>query len=75
MLINILAISALLINNLLGDPANYFYVNELPKVNNFFLNYVSQYPSPDYIFYIQPIFIIYFLTLYLPFILIDRFKK
>ena len=78
--INIIAPFALWFNKLLGknvagDPANYFYVNELPKVDNFFLNCVSQYPSPDYILYIQPIFIIYFLGLYFPFMLFNKLKK
>ena len=78
--INIIAPFALLLNKFLGinsagDQANYFYVNELPKVDNIFLNFVSQYPSPEYIFYIQPIFIIYFSILYLPFLLFNRFKK
>ena len=78
--INIIAPFALWFNKLLGenvagDPANYFYVNELPKVDNFFLNCVSQYPSPDYILYIQPIFIIYFLGLYFPFMLVNKLKK
>ena len=80
LLINLIAPFALLINNLLGtnaagESANYFYVNELPKVDNFFLNFVSQYPSPEYILYIQPVFIIYFLLLYFPFILFNKFKK
>ena len=79
-LINLIAPLALFLNNLLGTnsagyPANYFYVNELPKVNNFFLNFVSQHPSPDYILYIQPVFIIYFLLLYAPFALLNKIKK
>jgi len=79
-LINLIAPFALLLNNFLGtnsvgDSSNYFYVNELPKVDNFFLNFVSQYPSPDYILYIQPIFIIYFFSLYIPFLLFNTFKK
>ena len=54
--INIIAPFALLLNNFLGinpagTSANYFYVNELPIVDNFFLNFVSQYPS-QIIFYI-----------------------
>jgi len=70
--INLIAPSALVINsflgsNSIGEHANYFYVNKLPEIDNFFLNFVSDYPSPDYIFYIQPIFIIYFLLLYVPF--------
>ena len=78
--INIIAPFALWFNKLLGkntegNPANYFYVNELPKVDNFFLNFVSQYPSPDYILYIQPIFIIYFLGLYFPFMLFNKLKN
>ena len=79
-LINLITPFALLLNNFLGtnsagDSANYFYVNELPKVDNFFLNFVSQYSSPDYILYIQPILIIYFLLLYAPFALLNRFRK
>ena len=78
--INIIAPFALWFNKLLGenvagDSANYFYVNELPKVDNFFLNFVSQHPSPDYILYIQPIFIVYFLGLYFHFMLFNKFKK
>ncbi len=70
--INIIAPFALWFNNILGEPANYFYVMKLPEVDNFFLNFVSQYPSPDYIFYIQPVFIVYFLTLYIPFYILSR---
>ena len=78
--INIIAPFALLLNkflgkNLEGYSANYFYVNELPQVDNFLLNFVSQYPSPEYILYIQPIFIFYFSILYLPFLLFNRLKK
>ena len=80
LLINLIAPFALFLNNLLGtnsagDPANYFYVNELPKVDNVLLNFVSQHPSPDYILYIQPVFIIYFLLLYAPFALLNKIKK
>ncbi len=80
LLINLIAPFALIFNSLLGvnsngDSANYFYVNELPKVDNFFLNFVSQYPSPDYILYIQPIFIIYFLILYIPFGIWNKFQN
>ena len=79
-LINLIVPFALLINNFLGfnslgDSANYFYVNELPKIDNFFLNFVSQYQSPEYILYIQPIFIIYFLVLYTPFALLNKIRK
>ncbi len=62
-------------NNINGDPANYFYVIELPKVDTIFLNYAAQYPSPEYILYIQPVFIIYFLVLYIPFGIYNKFKK
>ena len=77
--INMIAPLAMLLNNYLGENAmgvhaNYFYVHELPKVNNFFLNFVSDYPSPDYILYIQPIFIIYFLALYLPFFIYYKLR-
>ena len=80
LLINLIVPFALLLNNLLGvnaagDHANYFYVNELPKVDNFFLNFISHHPSPDYILYIQPIFIMYFLALYIPFLLLKKYKK
>tara|TARA_B110001454_G_scaffold33942_1_gene33357 strand:+ start:437 stop:1213 length:777 start_codon:yes stop_codon:yes gene_type:complete len=78
--INLIVPFALIFNSLLGpnsngDYANYFYVNELPKIDNFFLNFVSQYSSPDYIFYIQPIIIIYFLMLYIPFGIWSKLKK
>ena len=80
LLINVVAGPALLLNNFLGknssgEIANYFYVNELPKVDNYFLNFVSKYPSPEYIYYIQPIFIIYFLALYIPFYIFYKYKK
>ena len=79
-LINLIAPFALLFNKLLGvnsegDSANYFYVNELPQIDNFFLNFVSQYESPEYILYIQPVFIIYFCTLYIPFIILNKIRK
>ena len=78
--INIIAPFALGLNHFLGyningDPANYFYVIELPKVDTIFLNYAAQYPSPEYILYIQPVFIIYFLVLYIPFGIYNKFKK
>ena len=79
LLINLIAPIALYFNNLLGENAmgvhaNYFYVNKLPEVDNFFLNFVSGYPSPDYILYIQPVFIGYFLFLYLLFFFYDKVK-
>ncbi len=78
--INIIAPFALILNrflgnNINGDPANYFYVIELPKVDTIFLNFVSQYPSPEYILYIQPVFIFYFLMLYIPFGIWNKIKK
>jgi len=78
--INIIAPFALVFNHFLGnningDPANYFYVIELPKVDTIFLNFVSQFPSPEYILYIQPIFIFYFLMLYIPFGIWNKIKK
>ncbi len=78
--INIIAPFALIFNrflgnNINGDPANYFYVIELPKVDTIFLNFVSQYPSPEYILYIQPVFIFYFLMLYIPFGIWNKIKK
>ena len=78
--INIIAPLAFVFNHFLGDningdPANYFYVIELPKVDTIFLNFVSQYPSPEYILYIQPVFILYFLMLYIPFGIWNKIKK
>ena len=78
--INIIAPFALVFNHFLGnningDLANYFYVIELPKVDTIFLNFVSQFPSPEYILYIQPIFIFYFLMLYIPFGIWNKIKK
>jgi len=77
--INIIAPFALLLNKLLGTnsdgiSANYFYVNELPKVDNYFLNIIAHHPSPDYILYIQPVFILYFIVLYLFFMAINLLK-
>ena len=80
LMINLIVPFALLINNYLGvnsagEMANYFYVSELPTVDNYFLNLISQHPSPDYILYMQPIIICYFLLLYLPFIFINNYEK
>ena len=80
LLINLIAPIALYFNSFLGQNAmgvhaNYFYVNELPKADNFFLNLISEYPSPDYILYIQPIFIAYFLSLYLPFFIYYKVRS
>tara|TARA_B100000945_G_scaffold318261_1_gene322733 strand:- start:3488 stop:4273 length:786 start_codon:yes stop_codon:yes gene_type:complete len=77
--INIIAPFALLLNKLLGTnsdglSANYFYVNELPKADNYFLNIIAHHPSPDYILYIQPIFILYFIALYFLFLAINILK-
>ena len=71
---------ALISNKILGTnsaglSANYFYANELPKVDNFFLNYAAQYPFPEYILHIQPTFIFYFLILYIPFFILNKYKK
>ena len=78
--INIIAPLALIFNhylgtNINGDFANYFYVIELPKVDTIFLNYAAQFPSPEYILYMQPVFIIYFIILYLPFAISNKIKK
>tara|TARA_B000000557_G_C20714143_1_gene417218 strand:- start:170 stop:946 length:777 start_codon:yes stop_codon:yes gene_type:complete len=80
LLINYIAPLALFLNKIIGvsvngDTANYFYVNKLPEVDNFFLNLVSYHPSPDYILFIQPVFICYFIALYIPFFIYDKFKK
>ena len=81
LLINVVIVPIALIankllgSNAVGDSANYFYASELPKVDNFLLSYAAQHPFPDYILYIQPVFIIYFLTLYIPFFIIRKYKN
>ena len=47
----------------------------LPKVDTIFLNYAAQFPSPEFILYMQPVFIIYFIILYLPFAVSNKIKK
>jgi len=53
--------------NLNGDFANYLYVMELPKVDNFLVNMIVQHPFPYFILYAQPLIVIYLIILYLPF--------
>tara|TARA_Y100001960_G_C14736033_1_gene860327 strand:+ start:737 stop:1504 length:768 start_codon:yes stop_codon:yes gene_type:complete len=70
--INFIAPIAIFINYLLGfnskgDYANYLYVMELPQVNNFLVNMISQYPFPKFILYAQPLILFYLIILYIPF--------
>ncbi len=60
-------INYLLGSNINGDSANYLYVMELPKVDNFLVNMIAKYPFPDFILYAQPLIIVYLIILYLPF--------
>ena len=70
--INLIAPIAILINYLLGDNANgdfanYLYVMELPKVDNFLVNMIADHPFPKFIFYAQPLILLYLIILYIPF--------
>ena len=70
--INLIAPIAILINYLLGDNANgdfanYLYVMELPKVDNFLVNMIVDHPFPKFIFYAQPLILLYLIILYIPF--------
>tara|TARA_B100001123_G_scaffold240697_1_gene269247 strand:- start:39 stop:848 length:810 start_codon:yes stop_codon:yes gene_type:complete len=76
--VNLIAPVAILLNYLLGssskqDFANYLYVMELPKVDNALLSFISDKPFPDFIFYIQPLIIIYMLILYIPFFIYKNY--
>jgi len=75
--INLITPLAIILNYLLGsnsngDSANYLYVMELPQVDNFLLDFIINKSFPAFIFYIQPLIIIYILILYIPFLLIKR---
>jgi len=78
--INLIAPIAIFINYLLGynangDFANYLYVMELPKVDNFLVNMIAQYPFPNFILYAQPLILAYLVILYIPFLIRNiRFK-
>ena len=77
--VNLITPIAILLNYILGknsngDSANYLYVMELPKVDNVLVNFVSDKPFPDFIFYIQPLIIIYILILYIPFFIIKHYQ-
>ena len=72
--INLIAPIAILINYFLGynsngDFANYLYVMELPKVDNFLVNMIADHPFPNFILYAQPLILLYLLILYIPFFL------
>ena len=78
--VNLIAPIAIFLNyilgyNLNGDPANYLYVMELPKVDNALLNFISDKSFPDFIFYIQPLIIVYMLILYIPFLIVGHYKS
>lgn len=78
--INLLVPFAILLNtilgtNLAGDFSNYLYIMELPKVDNFLLDFVVDKSFPNFIFYVQPLIIGYILILYMPFFITNRFKK
>ena len=75
--INLITPLAIVLNYLLGynsngDSANYLYVMELPQVDNFLLDFILDKSFPAFIFYIQPLIIIYILILYIPFFFIKR---
>ena len=70
--INFIAPIAIFVNYLLGinskgDYANYLCVMELPQVDNFLVNMISQYPFPKFILYAQPLILCYLIILYTPF--------
>ena len=74
--INLIAPVAIFINYLLGynangDFANYLYVMELPKVDNFLVNMITDHPFPNFILYAQPLILLYLIILYIPFIIIN----
>ena len=78
--INLIIPLAILLNQYLGYnssgyPANYLYVSELPNTDNFIIDMISSYPFPVYLFYGQPILIIYLLISYLPFTLLSFKRK
>ena len=78
--VNLIAPIAIFLNYILGynsngDPANYLYVMELPKVDNALLNFISDKSFPDFIFYIQPLIIVYMLILYIPFLIVGHYKS
>jgi uncharacterized membrane protein YwaF len=76
--INLIVPIAILINYILGynsngDRANYLYIMELPTVDNFLLNFVIDKSFPNFIFYIQPLIIMYIIILYIPFFILNRY--
>ena len=48
---------------------------ELPKVDNFLLDFVLDKSFPNFILYVQPLIIFYILILYMPFFLKTDLKK
>ena len=78
--INLIIPIAIIINQFLGYnssgyPANYLYVSELPNADNFIIDMISNYPFPIYLWYGQPILIIYLLISYLPFVFLSFKRK
>ena len=78
--INLIAPIAILLNYMLGsnsngDSANYFYIMELPKIDNYLLNFVIDKSFPNFIFYIQPLIIAYIIMLYIPFFILNRYNN
>ena len=78
--INLIIPFAIMINTFLGtsfsgDFANYLYVMQLPNVDNFLLDFVIDKSFPNFLLYVQPLIIMYILILYVPFFVINRFKK
>ena len=70
--INLIVPIAIFINYFLGansngDYANYLYVMELPNVDNFLVNMITQHPFPNFILYAQPLIAVYLIILYIPF--------
>ena len=40
---------------------------ELPNVDNFLVNMITQHPFPNFILYAQPLIAVYLIILYIPF--------
>ena len=78
--INLIVPIAILLNymlgsNLNGDSANYLYIMELPKIDNYLLSLVIDKSFPNFILYIQPLIIVYIIILYIPFFILNRYNS
>jgi len=76
--INLIVPIAIFINYILGynsngDRANYLYIMELPTVDNYLLSFVADKTFPNFIFYVQPLIIVYIIILYIPFFIFNRY--